>query len=195
MCSRFELNAHSRDLMGRFRLTVPPPLPNRAEVRPTDAALVIGSGGAELLSWGLLVNWQNGPLINARAESLDRRPTFRPLLARGRVLVPASAWWEWRVDGKARIKTRLSLEGQALFAMAGLRDESGRVVIVTCGPAETLSGIHDRMPVLLSAEAESAWLGAEVPFSDLAPHLGPHPGPFAVAEETSKPSAQGDLFG
>ena len=96
MCSRYELNAHSRDLVGRFGLTVPPPLPNRAEVRPTDAALVIGAGGAELLSWGLPVTWQNGPLINARAEGLDSRPTFRPLLAKGRVLVPASAWWEWR---------------------------------------------------------------------------------------------------
>ncbi|MBI3447037.1 MAG: SOS response-associated peptidase [Magnetospirillum sp.] len=194
MCSRFELDVTVRQLCARFRLTVPPPLPNRAEVRPTDAVLAIDGTGARLLSWGLAVTWQSGPLINARAESLSTRPTFRPLLATGRVLVPASAWWEWRVDGKARVKTRLSLAHADLFAMAGLRDGE-RVVIVTCAPSGALAHIHDRMPVLLSPEAEAAWADARIPFKDLAPLLGPHPGPFDLTEDIPEPSAQGDLFG
>lgn len=186
MCSRFELNANSVALAGRFRLNVPPLLPSGCERRPTDSLLVLGVAGASLMPWGLAVDWQTAPLINARAESLSAKPTFRPLLAAGRVLIPATAWWEW----PRRVKTRIALADQPIFAMAGLSDGK-RAVIITCAPAAGLEAVHDRMPVALTPEAEALWIDSAVSFDEAALLLRPHAGPFAV----SAPSlAQGDLF-
>lgn len=190
MCSRFELSAGSGDLVRRFGLTVPPPLPARREMRPTDAVLVIGPGGPALLPWGLEVEWQPGPLINARAETLADKATFRPLLAAGRVLVPATGWWEW----PSRRKTRVAPAAGGPFAFAGLTD-GRRVVVVTCAPAAELAMVHDRMPVVLAAGDEAAWADPAVPFAGVAPLLRPLAVPFAVSAEPVPPSAQGDLFG
>jgi putative SOS response-associated peptidase YedK len=123
MCSRFELTHNARTVAARFGLTVPPSLPNKAEVRPTDAALVIGPGvigpgrQGRVLHWGLNVSWDKRPLINARAETLAARFTR---LTPSRVLVPATSWWEWQ--GPAKTKMRLGLADGALFAFAGLVD-------------------------------------------------------------------------
>lgn len=186
MCSRFELNAASGDLTRRFRLSGPPPLPSVPERRPTDSVLVIGGAGAGLMPWGLSVEWQSSPLINARAETLGGKPTFRPLLVGGRVLVPATAWWEW----PRRARTRIAPVDGELFAFAGLTDGE-RVVIVTCAPGDGLAAIHDRMPVVLTPTGEEAWLDVSQPFERVASVLRPHAGPFAVTSE----AAQGDLFG
>lgn len=189
MCSRFELNAGSGELARRFGLSVPPPL-SGSELRPTDAVPVIGPSGAAPMPWGLEVEWQPGPLINARAETLAAKATFRPLLAGGRVLVPATGWWEW----PNRRKTRIAPAGKGLFAFAGLTD-GRRVVIVTCAPSPELAGVHDRMPVVLDGADEAAWIDPARPFTQVAPLLRPLDGPFTVSDEPVPPSAQGDLFG
>lgn len=186
MCSRFELNANSDDLRRRFGLTVLPPQPSATELRPTDSILVIGGEGSGVMSWGLAVDWQAAPLINARAETLADKPTFRPLLAAGRVLVPATAWWEW----PRRARTRIAPADGEVVGFAGLTDGK-RVVIVTCAPGDGLAAVHDRMPVVLTPTDEGAWLDASQPFERVASVLRPHAGPFAVTSET----AQGDLFG
>jgi putative SOS response-associated peptidase YedK len=186
MCSRFELSANSDGLRRRFRLSGPPPLPARTELRPTESILVIGGKGAGLMPWGLMVEWQSSPLINARAETLADKPTFRPLLATGRVLVPATAWWEW----PRRAKTRIAPADGEVFAFAGLTDGE-RVVIVTCAPGDGLAAVHDRMPSVLTPTGEEAWLDVSQPFERVASVLRPHAGPFAVTSE----AAQGDLFG
>lgn len=199
MCSRFELNATPRDVLGRFMLRVPPPWPNRAELRPTDLALTVGAGEGRLLRWGLTVEWDKRPLINARAETLGQRPAFRHLLG-SRVLVPASAWWEWQLgaDGKTRTKMRLSREDGGLLALAGLVDGES-FVIVTCAPAPSIAHVHDRMPAVLPPEAEAAWSDPSVPFDQVAAVLTPYAGALtAVPEPAAVPPkqapAQGELF-
>ena len=191
MCSRFELNAPARALAGRFRLAAPPPLPNRAEIRPTDAALVVAAGGGRLAGWGLAVGWNRRPLINARAETLTARPSFRRLLA-GRVLVPATAWWEWRAEAAGgRTKLRLA-PALPLFALAGLLDGE-RFTLVTCAAAPGLAAIHDRMPAVLRPEDEGLWLDPDRPFAEAAAALAPYAGPIAATAE-APPPAQGSLF-
>jgi putative SOS response-associated peptidase YedK len=186
MCSRFELNASSDDLARRFGLSVPPPLPVGFERRPTDSVLVLGGNGARLMPWGLAVEWQAAPLINARAETLAAKPTFRPLLDGGRVLIPATAWWEW----PGRRKTRISLADLPVFTMAGLSD-GRRVVIITCAPSTGLEAVHDRMPVAMAPEAEAAWIDGSRSFDSVAPVLRPHAGPFTINAQTPP---QSDLF-
>lgn len=190
MCSRFELNLSAREVAARFKLRVPPPLPNRAEVRPTDQALVIGPGGeGRLMPWGLKVAWDKRPLINARGETLASRPAFKRLLG-ARVLVPATAWWEWQTEGKAKTKMRLELAGGGLFALAGLTDGE-RFTVVTCAPCAAIAHIHDRMPVVLPPEAEGRWLDPSVPFAEVADALAPYAGALEARGDTEPPVQKG----
>ncbi|KJS41736.1 MAG: hypothetical protein VR70_04665 [Rhodospirillaceae bacterium BRH_c57] len=194
MCSRFALTSPLGRLVERFGLSVPPPLPNRGVVRPTDLALVVLPGRAAVLRpWGLTVDWSRRPVINARAETLATKPTFRRLLEH-RVVVPADVYTEWRTapDG-AKVPHHIGRADGQMMGMAGLVDADGRFIVVTCAPAETVAFIHDRMPAVLpDTNAESAWLDGRVPFAEVAPLLAPYPHALVVEEEGRK---QGDLFG
>ncbi len=190
MCSRYELNASSREVAARFGLILPLPMPNRAEMRPTDAALVIGPTGPRLARWGLEVAWDKRPVINARAETLDKRAAFKRLLGQ-RVLIPASAWWEWRAVGKGKIKMRLRPEAGGVFAFAGLAD-GDRFTLVTRAAAPSLAAIHDRMPAIVPAAAEADWLDPARPFTDIAVALASPPDSYRAEEECHP--APPDLF-
>ena len=184
MCSRYELNSTSREIAQRFQLEQPPPMVNMAEVRPTDRALVIEAGGAcRLLAWGLSVLWDKKPLINARAETLAEKKTFQTLLD-NRCLVPASAYFEWRRDGKARFKNRIAPNAATPFAFAGLID-GDRFTIVTCAPQPAIAHIHERMPVILDRRAESPWIDPDVSFAEVSGLLVPYGAePLKAEEET-----------
>ena len=189
MCSRFEMEAGAGDIAQRFSLAAPPPLANAPERRPTDLALVIAPEGPCLLGWGLSVEWDAKPLINARAETLSRKKTFRPLLE-SRCLVPVTAYFEWRKDGGARRKNRIGLADGTLFAFAGLTDGE-RFIIVTCPPSPSIAHIHDRMPVILAADAEAPWLDPGVAFADVSGLLLPYQAVQLKAKEEAPPP---DLF-
>lgn len=181
--------------MQALRLKTPPPLPNKPEVRPTDAALMVredaGARISELRPWGLRVDWTTQPMINARAETLSEKPTFRTLLE-NRCIVPADAYFEWRkTDDGGKRKNRIY--GSELLMMAGLFDAE-RVTVVTCPPSPCIQHIHNRMPVLLTHKGVDAWLSPAL-FADIADILQPFPGPLSFDEETPPPPAQQDLFG
>lgn len=189
MCSRFELEAGAGDISRRFSLAAPPPLAHAPELRPTDPALVIAPDGPCLLNWGLRAEWDSKPLINARAETLSQKKTFRPLLE-CRCLVPATAYFEWRKEAAARHKNRIGMADGGLFAFAGLID-GDRFTIVTCPPSASIAHIHDRMPVMLAADAEARWLDPGVAFADVSGLLVPYEGGPIMAKEAKPPP---DLF-
>ncbi len=194
MCSRFEQKAPPADLAKRFGLADPPPAPNPLELRPTDLALVIAPNGANLLNWGLSVDWDSKPLINARAETLREKKTFRGLLE-NRCLVPATAYFEWRKDDGAKHKNRIETADQDIFAFAGIID-GDRFTIVTCAPAPPIAHIHSRMPVILERSAEAPWIDPNATFADVSGLLIPYPSaPLKADEETPPPPRQPDLFG
>ena len=198
MCSRYELRASPQNIIERFGLA---PLSDAfleritgLELRPTDPALVIGTDQTpDILPWGLDVAWQKSPVINARAETAAEKPTFKGILNR-RVLVPASAYFEWRRDGRDKIKTQIAPQASNLFAMAGLRTDT-RFVIMTCAPATPIAHIHNRMPVILDSEGEQAWLNPDLSFADVNAVLKPYTGEFDTAETPRPPPRQSDLFG
>lgn len=199
MCARFETTTKAKSLMDRFGLATPPPAANQPEVRPTDTALVLtvpSSGGtvASWKTWGLAAEWSRQPLINARAETLRQTPTFTPLLE-NRCLVPASAYFEWRHDGRARLKNRIGATTETPLALAGLLQED-RFTLVTCAASEDVRHVHDRMPVIFEArEAEARWLNPDIPFADVAADLRPLPkGGLNAVEEAPPLPRQGDLF-
>jgi putative SOS response-associated peptidase YedK len=142
-----------------------------------------------MMKWGLIPHWTKDiqtakRSINARAESLSEKPSFRDLLNNRRCLVPASGFFEWRKEGNKRIPFYLHLPKSPLFAFAGLYDrwtdpEGNLVVTFTIITTESnvlIAKIHDRMPSILSAENEDRWLST-TPLSaqDLKEILAPFP--------------------
>ncbi len=197
MCSRFELNATPDEIARRFGLSVAGNMPNRGERRPTDPALVIAAKGPHLMRWGLAVDWDTKPLINARAETLEEKKTFRSLLE-NRCLVPATAYFEWRKAGRAKHKNRIApadgIPRKSLFAFAGLIDGE-RFTIITCPPAPSIAHIHNRMPVIVDSEAEARWINPDFSFEAVSGILIPYQADNLEAEEeTPPPDPQPDLF-
>ncbi len=209
MCSRYEINARPAALKRRFQVEgeiadlariSPTGGGSHAEVRPTDPAPIVvadasGARRIEPARFGLSVSWDDAPLINARAETLLTKPTFRPLIG-NRCLVPATAYIEWRRDGDRRHRNRIApvgeTEGEALMGFAGLHDD-GRFVIVTCAPAAAVAHVHDRMPVILPPEAWEFWLDAGLGAEQVLPLLTPFAALAAIEAPAPSPR-QGALF-
>ncbi len=104
-------------------------------------------------------------MINAKAETLATKPAFREALQKRRCLIVADGFYEGRRGGGAKLPIRDHLPGGEPFAFAGLwaswRGPEGLVrscTIVTTEPNELIRPIHDRMPVILSEEAEWLWM-------------------------------------
>lgn len=193
MCSCYTVSVKIDDLMARFGISdVDFQIPQQ-DLRPTNHAPVFWDDTLVALKWGIPAPWDGKPLINARAETLEQKQTFRPLLDK-RCLVPATGYYEWRKDGSRKLKNFIGYEDQSLFAFAGLTDGTN-FTIVTCAPIPSIQHIHNRMPVILSGEGERAWLDAEAPFTSVASYLKPNESLALTAHETvPPPSPQGELF-
>ncbi len=114
-------------------------------------------------------------MINARAEGLAEKPTFKHLLAGKRCLVISDGFYEWKsISKKIKIPYRIALKTGSLFAYAGLWDiyrlsDQSMVhtfTIITTAANEIISPMHDRMPVMLPPEAESIWLNDQFSLSE-----------------------------
>lgn len=122
--------------------------------------------------WGLIPHWAKDPaighkMINARAETVASKPSFRDSFKNKRCLVPATGFYEWRKYGKTKTPMRITLTDEEPFAMAGLWSawvdkKTGEVLptftIITTEANALLEPIHNRMPVILKRENEDAWL-------------------------------------
>lgn len=173
----------------RFSLKLSPPAPNNIDMRPTDRILTIdgqsGQARARLLGWGWRVDWNAKPLINARAESLAAKMTFRGQLQQ-RCLIPATAYFEWqRPTGGAKQKMRIHPQAPhsqgthsqdaGLFAMAGLiGPDQDSVTLITCTPCADIADIHTRMPVILNRADETKWIDPDRSFPDVQRFLRPY---------------------
>ncbi len=122
--------------------------------------------------WGLMPAWRrsagsSSPLINARAESVTEKPSFRNLVPAHRCIVPMTGYYEWLTtkEAKRKIPYFISRRDGAPLAVAGLWDagdtESGgypRACVITVAANPHLAEIHDRMPAVLEGDALEAWL-------------------------------------
>ena len=118
----------------------------------------------QTMHWGFLPDWAQGkPIINAQAESVARKPTFREAVLARRCLVPLDGFYEWRRAARAR--QPMYFGGKAPLAAAGIweafaaeGEEAPCFTILTTRPNELVAPVHDRMPVLLPAEHWDEWL-------------------------------------
>lgn len=159
--------------------------------RPTDPiAVILPHSKAAIRNWGLSVPGLNAPMINARAETLTEKPTFRPLLER-RCLIPATGWYEWRKDGTSKHKNQITLPDHQPFLFAGL--ENGReATIITCTPSGSIAHIHNRMPAVIGPNHLNDWLDPGNGFGDVGYMLGPLPDHVLAWEEEAPASNKAD---
>ena len=137
-----------------------------------------------LMQWGLIPSWSKKPtgFINAKAETLEAKPSFKEAFIRRRCLVPADGFYEWEKLGKAKQPHYFQMKDGAPFFFAGLWDEwqlDGTSIktctIVTTTPNRLLATIHDRMPVILQYDALDEWLRSSAKVSELRELLSPFP--------------------
>lgn len=171
MCGRFTLHHPNDEVHERFSVLRPTFLTEpRYNIAPTQVVSVITPARERVaMRWGLVPRWSKDgkPFINARAETIAEKPSFRGALAARRVLVPASGFYEWRTEGKQKRAVHIRLRGGALFAMAGIWEpplqagELPTLAMVTVPANRAMATVHDRMPAILRHDAEAAWLAAD----------------------------------
>jgi putative SOS response-associated peptidase YedK len=165
----------------------------RYNVAPSQGILVARiapGGGRELarLRWGLVPSWSKGPdsrfsMINARAETVIRKPAYRAPFRYRRCLIPTEGFYEWKPEKKYKQPYYIRLRSREPFALAGLwdhwQDAEGNeiescTIIVTEANA-LVRTVHDRMPVILPPKRWDAWLDPRnQETADLASHLVPY---------------------
>ena len=195
MCGRFALTVDPADLQDNFgNFTFPPQFAPRFNIAPTQPVLAIPNDGrdkADFFIWGLIPSWAKDPsignrLINARGETLAEKPSFRGSYKYKRCLILADGFYEWKKHPGTKIKVPhfIHMKNRQPFAFAGLWDEWNSpdgsqirsATIVTIEPNETMTPIHNRMPVILPSDAYAQWLDSapQTPES-LQPLIKPYP--------------------
>ena len=201
MCGRFTLRTPAADLAEIFAVDARPNLAARYNIAPSQDILVVraaGGGGVREFAmprWGLVPHWAKDPaiggrMINARAESLAEKPSFRDAYRRRRCLVAADGFYEWRKapDGGRR-PYHIHLPDGAPFAIAGLWESwsaPGAETLETCAlitteANRTVEPIHHRMPVILPPDAYQCWLDPRSPPDALDALLRPYAPDHLVA--------------
>jgi putative SOS response-associated peptidase YedK len=173
------VNGYARSMCGRYsffdteqlyeRYEVPrgkEQLRDRYNVAPGSEMPVIAGGEerhVEVLRWGITPKWAKEKggrgLINARAETVAEKPTFKKLFESSRCLVPARGWFEWmRANGKQPYY--FHLRDKSIFSFAGLCDDD-EYLILTTAAIPGLKKVHHRMPVVLERGEEKEWLNPD----------------------------------
>lgn len=196
MCGRFTLTADPEQIQIAFPgLTIPTQSINpRYNIAPTQPIAVIANDGKNRLdyfTWGLIPSWAKDPsignkMINARAETLAEKPSFRNAFRRRRCLILADGFYEWQKQPgqKSKQPMYLHLQNGQVFAFGGLWEiwntPDGSTVysatIITTEPNELVRPIHNRMPLILPEEHYDLWLSPEERKpQELEPALRPFP--------------------
>ncbi|MBM4406093.1 MAG: SOS response-associated peptidase [Chloroflexi bacterium] len=175
MCGRYTLYSDMTAMEARFEfrgegLSYRPSY----NIAPTQEVLTVVNDGmrhGRMMKWGLIPSWSKDgrpsySTINAKAETLATSRLYAPAYKKRRCLVLASGFYEWRKEGATKTPVHIRLKSDKPFAFAGLWDfwkspeDKGvfSCTIVTTTPNAVVRPIHDRMPVILSREAEALWL-------------------------------------
>lgn len=211
MCGRFTLTPQAIALLGEvFGVEETAPLLPRWNIAPTQDVGVVrlldGRRHLDLLRWGLLPPWTKDPkkgplLINARADTVAEKPSFRHALKQRRCLVPADGFFEWAPPPEGAPKTAKKQpywfrpKDERPIALAGLwetwQPEEGPAVqsftLITTDANEVVAPVHDRMPVILPPQAWDRWLDPQVrDVAEVVPLLRPYPAELMTARPVSQ---------
>ncbi|HEV7605032.1 MAG: hypothetical protein QOG32_1650 [Chloroflexota bacterium] len=177
MCGRFTQERPASELADIFAAEPLVDDPGaHFNIAPTDEASVVvqreDRRAVTAYRWGLIPHWASeakvgSRMFNARAETIATSPAFRDAFLRKRCLVPVDSFYEWKREGTIRQPYRVVRRDGQPLALAGLwagwRDPVTASVrrtftIITTTPNAALADLHDRMPVVVEADAWARWL-------------------------------------
>lgn len=190
MCGRYSLSSDGEALVEEFGVNDLAAWSPRFNIAPSQAVPVLVRSGEALEAtsfyWGLVPAWakdrkMQSRLINARAESVAEKPSFRSAFRRRRCLVLANGYYEWVKRNNEKQPYYIHLQSHRPFAFAGLwekwLDENGTPYlscsIITCAANERLTALHQRMPVVLPKSTHATWLQSETDRQTLIDLLKP----------------------
>jgi putative SOS response-associated peptidase YedK len=215
MCGRYRLSRHKQMLTEHFGVEIDDNWQPRYNIAPTQLVPVIirsdheqPARTYEKMRWGLIPSWtkdagsiRRGGIINARADSVTAKPSFRELFRKRRCLIPADGFYEWKREIRGKVPFCFAMADDALFAFAGIWDRwldaAGQAVdtcsIITTTANPLCAEIHDRMPVILPEHAYSTWLDPAFQDTDsliqlLRPFDAAHMRRYEVSGRVNSPS-------
>ncbi|GJM03828.1 MAG: DUF159 family protein [Rhodomicrobium sp.] len=220
MCSKYQLTTDPETLRDYFSYWNKAEFPPRPEIRPTEPVMIIREGASNrremaLVRWGFVPHWVKDPddfplIINARAETLLEKPSFRTAVAHKRCIIPANGFYEWSGPKGKRQPHFIEPKTNAPLGFAGLWEhwlgpdgsEFESAAIITVAANKEVGKIHDRMPAILEADQFDDWLNVrDIRAKTALPLLKPAKEALLTIEDleaaTPRPSPkpkQGDLF-
>jgi putative SOS response-associated peptidase YedK len=181
MCGRFTLFTDIEEIKERFDIqgSFDEEYQFSYNIAPSQSVLSVINDGVRnrlgYLRWGLIPFWAKDEkagykMINARAETIAVKASFRNAYKKKRCLIIADSFYEWKKTPERKIPMRIKLKNHAPFGMAGLweswKSPEGISIyscsIITTVPNELMTSIHDRMPVILKPEDEKDWLNPSI---------------------------------
>ena len=205
MCGRFQLKIDARMLAKIFdaALTVDS-FEFKGEIFPSQEAPVIIYNPEKdkkrrlgLMKWGFKLPFSSNLIINARSETVDEKPTFKKSFQKKRCIIPAGAFFEWSGPKGNKTKHKITVKSQDIFALAGIYDKfsadnkekTWAFTIITTEASSQLSGIHSRMPAILTKPEVDSWLNPEYKSAQAKELLRPYEGQLKI-----EPPEPGNLF-
>jgi putative SOS response-associated peptidase YedK len=194
MCGRFIIKSDLEQIqlafdIDRVNIQITPSY----NVAPTQQIVTVvqrdGQNVLEAMRWGLIPVWakdmqMGSKMINARAESIAEKPSFKRPLKTQRCLIVADGFFEWQKDGAKKIPMFIHLKSKQPLGFAGLyevwKSPEGKPItscaIITTAANELMRSIHDRMPVILPKKAYQPWLDpTNQNIAELVALLQPYP--------------------
>lgn len=183
MCGRFAFYSPSEATAALFGVNEVLAVEPRYNIAPTQLVAAVRAKHNKqrelvMLRWGLVPSWAKDAsianrMINARAETVAEKPSYRAAFAHRRCVVLADGFYEWHRDGDAKTPYFISLASGEPFALAGLWEdwkamESGEslqtVTILTTAANDFMQPLHHRMPVILQTETANVWFEGDKDF-------------------------------
>jgi putative SOS response-associated peptidase YedK len=203
MCGRFALTIDLADVSKKFGVELTMHTSPRYNIAPTQpVASIVRNGEAHLveLRWGLIPSWAKDEsigarMINARAETLAEKASFKGLLRSKRCMIIADGFFEWKQENGSKTPMYITMKDHEPFAFAGLWDSwkspAGEPLrtctIITTQPNDVVAPIHDRMPAILLPEAYESWLDPSIKDEQFLSHwLTPYPAQAMTARPVSR---------
>lgn len=188
MCGRYNLIATGQQIMDRFSLPSLPAHKPDYNIPPGQKILAIvqlegGCNSAVNLYWGLIPSWtknrkNSSHLINARAETLTEKPSFKNAYRKRRCLIPATGFFEWQLTETGKQPYHIHQPDQALFAFAGVWEhwEHDQETVYSCAIITTaanakIAPVHERMPVIIAPNDYDLWLDKKTSVVNMADFL------------------------
>ncbi|MFK9117126.1 SOS response-associated peptidase [Peribacillus frigoritolerans] len=181
MCGRFTLFTDIEEIKERFDIqgSFEEEYQFSYNIAPSQSVLSVINDGVRnrlgYLRWGLIPFWAKDEkagykMINARAETIAEKASFRNAYKKKRCMIIADSFYEWKKTPERKIPMRIKLKNHAPFGMAGLweswKSPEGISIyscsVITTVPNELMTSIHDRMPVILKPEDEKDWLNPSI---------------------------------